>query len=353
MRAQSPDDLRPKTDEDLTEVALAWRGAQIAEVFAGRLPSTKELRDLNQELGVEVATSAFLQAAAKATGHGELSREVRSFELDAVTRELRSTANRHELLFIHSQLPQCGRKWGDHVETWRGWARAMGFTTDDVPTDPRATVSANARAILDYLKKNPHPNRIVVTYGQGASELRLLLQRSWGERGTGTESEFSIKRRELAGLRGWISVCGSFGGAAASGLATAKPWTWWASALRLRVAGRHPLVLKETSPSFSMWRTPPKFPEGFVAVSVVGVPYLSQVPLSLRASYEAIAKALPNDGVVAVNEALVPGGLVLPIQGMSHRAEDVKLEPVFKRLLGTLALKLEPMLEPRLSIAEA
>jgi hypothetical protein len=344
MRAESADDLKPKSDTDLTEMGLAFRGVQIAEAFRGRLPARKELLDLTQELGVELTTSVFLKTAHEANGHGAFAKEVRGFDFDTDTAgDVRRLASKFELIFIPSNLPMSGRKWGDHIDPWRGWARAVGFKTDDIVTDPQATVSANARAILEYFKKNPakdsSKNRLVVTYGQGASELRLLLHRAWGERGPGVRD---FKRDELSCLRGWINVCGSYGGSSWSRHLSSSLLRWWPAAAKLKMQGRNPLVLKETSNDFSMWKSPVKFPEGFLTVNIVGVPLRSQVPAGLYQSYLEIAKRFPNDGLVSVSEAIVPGGLVLPIAGMSHRAEDVKLEPVFRRLLGVLAQTLKP-----------
>jgi hypothetical protein len=229
----------------------------------------------------------------------------------------------------------------------------VGFKTDDIVTDPKATVSTNARAILEYFKRNPGKNhggdRLIVTYGQGASELRLLLHRTWGDRGPGGHD---FTRDELSCVRGWINVCGSYGGSAWSRHLTANSLRWWGAAARLKMQGRDPLVLKETSSDFSLWKSPVKFPQGFLTVNVVGVPLRSQVASGLYQSYLEIAKRFPNDGLVAVNDAIVPGGVVLPIAGMSHRAEDVKLAPVFRRLLGVLAGKLAPQereLELRIS----
>src|SRR5688572_22413986 len=107
MRAESPDDLRPNSASDLTEGALAYRAAQIAEVFKGRLPSTKELKDLTEELGVELATAVFLRTAQEASGHGPFAREVRAFDLDSL-ENLKTYANQFEVLFIGSNLPQSG-----------------------------------------------------------------------------------------------------------------------------------------------------------------------------------------------------------------------------------------------------
>jgi hypothetical protein len=144
---------------------------------------------------------------------------------------------------------------------------------------------------------------------------------------------------EVAGIRAWVNVCGSFAGATTSRISQENRLKRLLLRLRMKVAGRNPITLAETSSLFPLWRRPLPMPPGLLITSLIGVPYRPQIPVGtgLNLSYDELAKTSPNDGVVTVLEAAAHPGYLVPIPGMSHRAEDRLLEPFFKRLLGVIA----------------
>lgn len=325
--------LQVKEASDLTEMGLLYRASQLAEAFAGRLPSVAELKDINRELGVEIATTVWLKSLLKAKGHGGFWRE-----LQKQGAEPASCAD-YEVIIVASQLPLSGRRWGDHVEEWRQWARELGFATEVIETLPQSSVAENARFIRDYLTAFPHPRRIVVTYGQGTSEFRYYLSRvnevtrlAKQERIYASERVSGVATG-MEGVKAWISVCGAYAGASSSVWLGQGFWNKLRSFINMKFSGRHPKALTEMAPNCGYWRQPTPLPEGLMAVSLVGLPLRSQIPMGLHSSYSALAKESPNDGRVALYEACVPGSLYVPVAGMSHRAESRWLQPLFKRVL--------------------
>lgn len=333
---------RATDSPDTNPMSLLRRAIPIAEAFQGRVPLRSELRELTRELGVELATSVFQRAVLNSDLHGPFTREVRAFDLS--DRSILSRlASGFEVTVVASNLYQSGRTWGDHVEEWRGWAREMGFTTDAIATDPRASVAANARHISNHLSETKHPHRILVTYGQGASEFRFLLDRKLRR----DAESVSRTGNELSTVRAWINVCGSFGGAMASDRLLKGFINRKMNRFEMRLKGRNPLVLDETSTQSPLWKNAPSVPSQMLVASLVGIPLLSQIPAGLITSYREIAQVEPNDGAVAVMDAVAHPGLIVPAPGLSHRAESVVLEPVFRRLLAMTALTM------RQSLAEA
>jgi hypothetical protein len=331
MRGETPADYRPSSYGDLTEVGLAFKATPLAEVFKGRLPTAAELRNMNEEFGVELATAIFLKTLEMSRLHGEFERRMRALDPKDAADRLHE-ANSVEVLVVASNLYQSGRQWGDHVDSWRAWARESGFQTEVIETDPRATIDGNARLIRDHLANRPHPCRILVTYGQGTSEFRYFLQRRSSEEGMA-----KARATELAGLRGWVNVCGSFSGASSSRSLQQGGLRRLATAVAMRWAGRNPQVLEETSPGYLMWKRPAPIPDELVVTSVIGLPLRSQIPRGLHVLYSRLAKKFPNDGVVSVVEAMAQRGFVVAVPGMSHRAEDAKLKPVLQRTLLLMA----------------
>ncbi|RYZ70968.1 MAG: hypothetical protein EOP05_12580, partial [Proteobacteria bacterium] len=174
-------DFSAKHDADLSEMGLKVRAAPLAEAFKDRLPLARELQDINEHFGVEIAQTVFASALERLPSYGPFIKRVRSFDLKKYSAQ--NAASNFEVTIIESQLPLSGRKWGDHAEEWRAWARGLGFKTDVISTLPTNDIWENAALISSHLLSNPHPRRILITLGQGAAEVRSLLTRRLGVRG--------------------------------------------------------------------------------------------------------------------------------------------------------------------------
>lgn len=329
MRGESPEDFRPKTIADLNEMALAYRADILADAFRGRIPTAVELANITEELGVEIATAVFLRTLQNAPILGEFARQARSFDFkDWDGQSVR--AARVEVSVIASNLFQADRAWGDHVDEWRAWARDLGFTTEMIETDPRRSVAANARVIFEFLARSPSRPRIIVTYGQGAAEFRYLLHRRVNR------DPQDLIPEEISMIRGWLNVCGAFSGSHSSRYFQENRVRRLLARLRMKVAGRNPIALAETSSTFPLWRRPIPTLPGLKIASLLGVPYAAQVPVTMQTMYRELAKHQPNDGAVTIGDAMAIPGFLVPVPGMSHRAPSALLEPMFKRTLAVL-----------------
>jgi hypothetical protein len=325
--------LKPKSESDFTDVALSHKASLLAQAFRGRLPTSIELKNITEELGVEIATALFWRTLQESNAHGGFAREVRGVDFSKWDKAA-ARASGIEVVVIASNLFQSGRQWGDHVEMWRAWARDLGFTTDMIETNPRMSVAANARVIFEYLARSPQRARVIVSYGQGSAEFRYLMHRR-----VNRDPRDPIPE-EIAQIKGWINVCGAYGGSSTSRFIQENRLRRLLMRLRMKVAGRNPITLAETAASFPLWRRPMPLLPGMEVVSVVAVPYRDQIPAGLQGYYDLVAKDAPNDGVVSVSEATAHHGFVLPVAGMTHQAEKAKLEPMLKRTLAVMARRL-------------
>jgi hypothetical protein len=307
---------------DLTEAGLKLRAKPFVDAFKRQLPLLSEIRDIQNHFGVEIAQEVFCSAVEAADTFGEFVRLLRTFRFENTPRT-REAARATEVLIVPSVLPQAGKAWGTHVDRWREWARQLGFTTDDVLTTPRASIAENAHIIGQHLKLQPHKQRILVTYSQGGAEMRALIRRS-REKDSGFEQ-----------LKYWINICGAVNGSSSSAHLSASALRRIRSRFMLR--RRYGNILRETSPEYGIYKEPLQFGAGPRIINVVGVPFRSQIPQGLNSLYYHLAKLQPNDGVVCLFEALAQPGFIVPIRGMSHRAEDQFLKPIFQRILGVIA----------------
>lgn len=334
---------------DALDVGLARRAAPLADAFAGRLPLERELLDISSHFGIDVANTVFEECVSRSSVYGPFVRRVRGLDArvlrdlalgrDSVVGPRAASARSIEVTIVRSSLAAPDIAWGVFADTWREWARGLGFTTDIIETQPDADIRENARRISTYLFSNPHPQRILVTYGQGAAEFRALLQTRLGVR-TGGEAFAAEDSGELSSLIAWINVCGAWNGSAYARVQSRS----WASWLRNEFAsffGRTSVLWelrrwRQLDSRLPAWRSAPVFPRGLRVVNVVGLP--TALPLKLILSHREIGLAVgPNDGVVGLYESLANPGLVIPVAGLSHAAESLRLRAVFERVLAVIA----------------
>ena len=345
--------FRAKNDLELTGVGLIRRSQPLADAFRGRLPLLRELADINEHFGVEIAQTVFKLAVEAIPSYGAFIRRVRAFDLRMFTARPMGASSKNEPPFevtiVASALPLKGRSASatrQKFETWADWARSMGFTTDIIETSPLAGLRENAQTISNHLISNPHPRRILVTYGSGATEFRTLLAARMGLRGVVKASATSLTESddagELASIKAWINIEGAYNGASVARLKNLSRW----ERFRLEISkfiggtnlGQRAQAWRQLDPRLPVWRTAPIFPRGLQVINVIGFPLRSEMPASLMVSHERLSREIgPNDGAVGLFEAIAHPGFILPVEGLTHSASDGKLEPVFKRVLAVVA----------------
>ena len=218
---------------DLGDMNLAHKAAQLAEVFEGRLPTARELANISEELGIEMASAILYRVINDSPVHGEIAKRMRAIDPnDPIDRN--PIQGKIEVTIVASNLFRSQRSWGDHVESWRKWARETGFTTDVIETESKLSISENARLIREHLLRHPHPNRFLVTYGQGAAEFRFILQKL----------QVAGVNEALSGIQAWVNVCGSFAGSGLSQFHNSTPLKRLFEKFEMRLARRNPVVAR-------------------------------------------------------------------------------------------------------------
>lgn len=315
-----PAAIRPQERSDLSEVSLLYRAKELAKSFRGDVPNRNEVRDMTANFGVELTTAILYQAILNSTRHGSYFRKINSMPPAELSPGAVARAREFEVTVVASQFLESGRVWGDHVEIWKKWARAMGFTTEDIRTDKSAALSANTREIAGFIRHVHHPKRIIVTYGQGGAEFHQILRRAGPE---------------LNSIVAWINVSGLINGSELCAMRTDSWLRRLGVAAKLARSQRHRLNYQELSATSAQMREPCVVPRGLRVVNIIGLPYRSEIPEGRNFSYMALERIEPNDGALLFSESLALPGQIVPVR-MSHRAEDRLLEPVFKRVLASL-----------------
>jgi hypothetical protein len=107
------------------------------------------------------------------------------------------------------------------------------------------------------------------------------------------------------------------------------------------MSGRAPRTLDETATEAWSWKGEVPLPPGMMVTSIVGAPLAPHMPSGLLAKYLDLAEMGPNDGALLLSEAMVEPSAVIPVPGMSHWCEPVKLKPVLQRTLGVMVRMVE------------
>lgn len=335
--------FRAKDSADLTEIGLLRRALPLIEAFEGRLPLGRELADINEHFGVEIAQTVFAQCLERIPNYGEFIRRVRSFNLGATTR-IREAASRFEVTIVSSSFSG-DRESAARADQWRTWARSMGFTTDVIETDPFGDQRTNAQIISSHLLSHSHPRRILITHGPGAAEFRHLLLMRMGLRGEAALGSDTSPVGELASIKVWLNIEGAYRGASHARLINDSLWQKIKREVSVYLGdssfGERARRLRQLDPRLALWKSDPVFPEGLQVINLIGLPLRSDLRGSMMVAYETLSREVgPNDGAVSLFESIAHPGLILPVPGLSHAAEAAKLEPVLRRVLAIAALDL-------------
>lgn len=311
---------------DRTPVNLAHKAKLIVDAFPDRLPNVRELEDMTRSFGFDLVAMALVKILSNLTPNRyfleRVDRIYRDVQLARGKETFKPLAERSELCIVESVGP--GASWGAHVETWRAWGRKAGVTTEVIQTEKRNGLLANAELIRDELLSRPHDQRIIATLGQGSAEFRLLL-----------EQLLKTAPHELSGLQMWVNVAGLVQGASGLTALHGNVWGRKMSEFKNWTEGRPASIGRQLEALNPRLRCPVDL-RGlpFVCVSMVGFPSVGDVPMGLKGSFLKMAEKGPNDGFATFHESIVQPGYVVPIPGMSHKAEPERLGPWFQAVIA-------------------
>jgi hypothetical protein len=355
---------------DRTAMNLAHKAAMIIEAFPDRIPNSRELEDMTRAFGVDLVSMGLKKILASVSPNRffleRVDRVYRDIRLSAgrdirlsAGRDIRLSAGRDirlsagptgnrpiptldrralplderaELCIIESVDPMTpNTSWGGHVETWRSWGRKAGLTTDVIQTEKKNGLLANAEIIRRELALQPHDRRIIATVGQGSAEFRLLL-----------EQLLKNSPAELHGIQMWINVSGLVRGGSGVNRSRRSWWSRKTTSLSHSLRGWPSSIAHQLSHTNPRLRLEPEL-QGlpFVCVSMVGFPGVGDVPGPLKMSFLEMSRVAPNDGLAYFHESILRPGYIVPVPGMSHRAEPEKLGPWFQAVLTAFAFDRE------------
>lgn len=312
---------------DIQILNLAHKATQIIEAFPDRCPNSRELEEMTRVFGIDLVTVALVKILSQVSPNrfflervDQAYRSLKSKDFSAPKSELGKMTPEFCVIESHDPFTP-GASWGKHVDQWRGWARECGYTTEVIRTKPGNHPLENADLIRKQLSEMPHDNRIIATLGQGGAEFRILI-----------EKLLISSPLELQGIQMWLNVAGLVRGA--SGPQALSRIDKKINGFGYRLRGWPSDIAGYLSSSHARLTSEPDL-HGipFVCVSMVGLPNLASAPMGLKGAFQRLGLNGPNDGVAMFYESIVRPGYIVPVSGMSHRAESERLGPWLRAVL--------------------
>jgi hypothetical protein len=301
-------------------MVLAYQAREYVRFFDGRLPNQAELQALVAERGYEFSVNTLYRAILGSALNANFIRHTQLTQPKALAK----SGTPIEVVVVPSVSWGTRQKWGQYTDWVRRQARALGFTSDVIETLEGESLSGNARIISDYLLSSQAKRIVLVTFGRGSAEFRILLQR----RGRSAP--------ELRNVCAWLNIGGAYFGSKLVTQRLADPVSKWQIKALSWLRRWKPAMLHELSSELPLWQEPLPILDRLMVVSVVGFAARENLPLHLRSNFDLLAPLGPNDGVVLASEAIARPGLVFPVPGMTHQFEENLLRPVLQRLLTVI-----------------
>lgn len=221
----------------------------------------------------------------------------------------------------------------DYFRTQLKRLRAAGLTIELAPVNTEASVAKNAAALTRLVAEDERPICFISHSKGGLDTLEFLLSAS-------------LETRERVAC--WVAFQSPFHGSPIADLAAgSKPLRTVAdplakllggsgqSLIDLTVAVRRPYMMKHDDAVRAILGKVP-----FLAVVTrIDTPSLTLPTLYMRPAFDWMtAQGIPNDGLVPVASAIMPGARYIVIPGLDH-ADTVADNPIIDASQRTLLLK--------------
>ncbi len=278
-----------------TEAELAFRADFIVKELSPRIPTKGELALMSYRFGADLASMVLYRSILQSRLHGPFITEISNY-----SRTHRDENQRHHVMV------QGGRCFG--LEVSRGsrsrflanLADDALFSSEALETDDSQSVSTNARELWERIEKTPEPSIILMTYGRGSAEARMVFEKMAG-------------RDELRKVKAWINLSGLVGGSQLYANIFSNTWRRkWLSLLG-QFSGVNINGLQELSSEYPLWKRKTNYPNHMHIVNLFGIPRSESIHPSLRRNFKELEKFGPNDGVSLSWDSMVQPGLNYPI----------------------------------------
>ena len=288
--------MNPSCTEDaaLLQQAAAHGAPSLAQL------TPEIVQQLTRQHGIDFATALLYDRLRKSPQHAEFIDRLEAGLTISPTR-LRSVAWTIAIVpgALYLERPELG---GDG-KIVREAAEALGIKTVMVPLASRGSVTENATRLAHWLQQQAAEKLVLVSLSKGGPDLKEALARP---------DAGDIFGNVVA----WVNVCGPLDGT------HVVNWvldSWWRSALlklQYRLQRRDFAFLTELRRAAAF---PVALPPAMQLISLVGFPLQKHLTTGLsRFCHRIIGRLGPNDGTVALADAIRWPGAIYPVWGADH-----------------------------------
>ena len=285
-----------------TEVERAFKSQYYFNEYSPGLPTELDLALISLREHLDVASQTLFQCLVKSDQYGPWIQRVHK----VWSKESLPEPTRFQVFVAHSRLPV-------YESSSLNWSlpllrdlEDLGVEVHEMTLDPRGSLSTNARILRATLESYMNRSSAIITLGRSTLEMARYLEALKGN------------FRELASLKAWVSLSGSYQGMELYRKKLKSPLRRWHLKGLSFLERQAPEALLELSTEYPVWGSE-DFPEElpFEVVSMFGVPKTEGVHSSLVATHRSLADHGPNDGLNVLSQCLPPlkKGRVYPLWG--------------------------------------
>ncbi|MEW6777368.1 MAG: hypothetical protein AB1405_13820 [Bdellovibrionota bacterium] len=308
-----------------SDALLHERMDRLTEKFAGRLPSSEELREISREFSIDFATLFF----ADRVFSEDANQQVRRIYEEELAKAGAKAEGPHPLrtIFVPGWLYVSHPENGGDLARQRVTLKSEGVETLLLEIDETGTVEENAAAVAAAVRQ-AQKDVVLVSASKAGTEVALALGSL-------------LRPEETKPVKAWLNVGGILKGSPlADGVMDSliKRWGvrtffWWKN------WKWKSLVSMETKRRTEALQNI-RIPENVLVLNLLGCPLQKTLSEMGRDGYETMKELGPNDGLLLLGDAILPGTLTIAEVGMDHYFLTPDIDRITKALYWTMMRKL-------------
>ncbi len=282
-----------------------------------RVPSQKELLQIQKETDIDHATMAINLALKSSLRYGPFIQKIKEQKL------IKRTTEKKDLLWglvpamLYKAHPEVGAG-GEHILSV---GKELNLRVERIPVGEKAGVITNAHLIKKWMDDHPNEKIGMITMSKGSLDFRY----AW---------DYLFTDEDKARIQMWLNLSGFANGA---GLANLLLRTWKSRLmiyLAQKYVGLERYVVRECQTDYPAWKNQFEIAPHVKVYSFFPLPLTSHVQTSLMGRYKKISQLGPNDGLTDSYRSIYWEGEAFPLWGADHFCRTADMVPTIYKLFS-------------------
>lgn len=282
-----------------------------------RIPSSKELLEIQKAKSIDHATMAFNLSLRN-------SREYGPFIKDILMQKISNrSAGQKDILWgvIPAMFYKKHAEVGGGGEHILSAANQLGLNIERLEVGEKSGVSANAKIIKTWMDTNPNREIGIISLSKGALDFRY----AW---------TYLFTKEDKARTKFWLNLCGLQNGTGLADVLIKNRWNNFVISLAQKILGMEKNLIQHCKTSYWEKREPLVFDSHVKVFSFFPLALSSHVQTSLVGRYKKLSVLGPNDGMTDSYRSIFWKGKVFPIWGADHFCRNADMVPTLYKLFS-------------------